>query len=301
MFDDSKIAALVEEGLSEGEARYLTSGGSDTTGLELPSSSDDSAPSPAAAPSLEQRERAPDTDLAARENELRELREKSTRLDERMRVFREAMEAPDAAAVAAAQPKPMPDREADPFGFMAWQAERQEALERRLEQYETRTQERDAAVELTQTFRQDAGQYARTNPDFWESAPNARDGAYHYLMKSRDQELQAAGYTDPQERLRIITADERDIVARAFHAKQRNPSAPGPAEVLFNLATSRGYQRRAAAVPQRGAAPPRGAPAAQLGGFDLARIAEMTDNQYAAWKRALTPQQQKSFAAALGA
>jgi hypothetical protein len=172
-----------------------------------------------------------------------------------MRVFREAMEAPDAAAVAAAQPKAKPDREADPFGYMAWQDDQLTQIASRLDQFTSQTQERDAAVELTQTFRQDAGQYARTNPDFWESAPNARDGAYHYLMKSRDAELQAAGYSDPQERLRIITADERDIVARAFHAKQRNPNAPGPAEVLFNLATSRGYQKRAAPAPQPQPAP----------------------------------------------
>ncbi len=178
---------------------------------------------------------------------------------------------------------------------MAWMEERLERVSSQVEQTATQTQERDAMVGLVTTFRNDAAQYARTNPDFWESAPNARDGAYHHLMRSRDQELLHAGYVDPSERMRIILADERDIVARAFHAKQRNPSAPSPSEVLFNLAVTRGYQKRAATAPQRGT------PAAQLGGFDLARIAEMTDNQYAAWKRALTPQERQSFAAALGA
>jgi hypothetical protein len=296
MLDDSKISALVEEGLSEGEARYLVSGGNDATGLELPSSPDDAAPTPAAAPSSDRREQAPDHDLAARDNELRELREKSSRLDERLRIFREAMEAPDAAATAAAaQPKPKPDRESDPFGYMQWQDEQLQQIASRLDQFTSQTQERDAMVGLVTTFRNDAAQYARANPDFWESAPNARDGAYHHLMKSRDQELLHAGYVDPAERMRIILADERDIVARAFHAKQRNPSAPSPSEMLFNLAVSRGYQKRAAAAPQRGAPP------AQPGGFDLERIDAMTDGQYAAWKRALTPQQRQSFAAALGA
>jgi hypothetical protein len=297
MFDDSKIAALVEEGLSEGEARYLVSGGSDTAGLELPASPDDSTP-PAPATSDTQRQdrrQASDADIATRDNELSELRERNARLDERMRVFREAFDQPDPATVAAAQPRPKPDRDSDPFAFMAWQEEQLEKIANRLDSFTSQTQERDAVVELTTTFRNEAAQYTRTNPEFWESAPNARDGAYHYLMKSRDQELLHAGYTDPQERLRIITADERDIVARAFHAKQRNASAPGPAEVLFNLATSRGYQRRGAAAPQRGA------PAAQQGGFDLGRIASLTDNQYAIWKRSLTPQQRQSFAAALGA
>jgi hypothetical protein len=295
-FDDSKREALIAEGLSEGEADYLLSGGTKTEGLELPASPDDS-PAPAPAPSSDGNGRdrqASDARLVEREAELTTLRDRNARLDERMRVFREAMEAPDAAAQAAAQPKPKPDREADPFGYMQWQDEQLTQIASRLDQFTSQTQEHAAAIELTQTFRQDAGQYVRTNPDFWESAPNARDGAYHYLMRSRDAELQAAGYSDAAERLRIITADERDIVARAFHARQRNPSAPSPSEILFNLATSRGYQRRAAA-------PQRGALAAQPGGFDLDRIATMTDNQYAAWKRALTPQQQKSFAAALGA
>jgi hypothetical protein len=295
--DDSKIAALEAEGLTRAEAEYLTSGGLKTEGLNLPDTADDASPLPAApVPSSDGRERQPaDTRLAERETELTSLRDRNARLDERMRVFREAMEQPDAAAVAAAQPKVKPDREADPFAYMQWMEERLERVSSQVEQTATQTQERDAAVELTQTFTRDAVQYSRINPDFWESSPGARDGSYHYLMKSRDQELLHAGYTDPQERLRIIAADERDIVSRAFYAKQRNPSAPSPSEILFNLAVSRGYQRRAAAAPHRGGPP------AQQGGFDLARIAEMTDGQYAAWKNALSPQQRKSFAAALGA
>jgi hypothetical protein len=294
-FDESKREALIAEGLSEGEADYLLSNGTNTEGLELPAAVDDTSPTTAAAPPSEGRQQVPDHDIAAREGELRELRERNSRLDERMRIFREAMEAPDAAAVAAAQPKAKPDRESDPFAYMQWMEERLQEVSSKVEQTATQTQERDAATELTQTFRGDAAQYVRTNPDFWESSPGARDGSYHYLMKSRDQELLHAGYTDPQERLRIIAADERDIVSRAFYAKQRNPSAPSPSEILFNLAVSRGYQRRAAAAPHRGGPP------AQQGGFDLARIAEMTDGQYAAWKNALSPQQRKSFAAALGA
>jgi hypothetical protein len=297
-FDDAKREALIREGLSEPEADYLLSGGEKVDGLNLPDTTDDASPSAAAVPSSDGNGRdrqASDARLVEREAELTTLRERNARLDERMRVFREAVEAPDAAAVAAAQPKAKPDREADPFGYMAWMEEQLEKVSSQVEQTATRTQERDAAVELTQTFRQDAGQYARTNPDFWESTPNARDGAYHYLMKSRDQELQHAGYTDPQERLRIITADERDIVARAFHAKQRNPSAPSPSEVLFNLAVSRGYQKRAAAAPQRGG------PAAPQGGFDLARIAQLSDVAYAAWKRGLTAAQRTAYQTALGA
>lgn len=208
-----------------------------------------------------------------------------------MRLFREAMERPEAQA----QPKQKPDREADPFGYMAWQDEQLEGLRTRIDQFATQTQERDAAIELTNTFRQDAFAYTRTNPDFWESTRGAGDGAYHFLMKNRDAELQAAGYSDPNERARIIALDERDIVARAFYAKQQNPNAPGPVQVLYNLAVSRGYQSRSGAKAAQ-----RGGSAPQQGGFDLERIAALNDAQYLAWKRTLTPQQRKSYSAALG-
>ncbi len=97
-FDNAKREALIAEGLSEGEADYLLSNGTDTEGLELPAAVDDASPAPAAAPPSEGRQRVPDHDIAAREGELRELRERNARLDERMRVFCEAMEQPDAAS-----------------------------------------------------------------------------------------------------------------------------------------------------------------------------------------------------------
>ena len=93
--DNTKREALIAEGLTEGEADYLLSGGTKTDGLELPASLDDATPpAPATAPSSTAREQPHDANLAASDNELREWREKATRLDERMRVFREAMEQP---------------------------------------------------------------------------------------------------------------------------------------------------------------------------------------------------------------
>jgi hypothetical protein len=73
-FDDTKREALIAEGLTEGEADYLLSGGTKTDGLELPASPDEASPPSAAAPSSVARERVPDHDIAAREAELRELR-----------------------------------------------------------------------------------------------------------------------------------------------------------------------------------------------------------------------------------
>jgi hypothetical protein len=288
--DEAKFAALVAEGLSEGEARYLVSEGTDTTGLNPPEHDDTSESTVSALPS-EGRERQ-SQDAVARESELRDLRERNARLDERMRLFREAIEQPEQQV----QPKQKPDCESNPFEYMAWLEEQVDGLRQNSERTMAQQQENAAYVELTNTFRNDAAAYARSNPDFWESSRGAGDGAYHFLMRSRDAELQAAGYLDPAERARIIMLDERDIVARAFHAKQQNPNAPGPAQVLYNLAVSRGYQQRSG-----GRAAQRGGPAAQQGGFDLERISQLGDRAYQIWKSSLSPDQRKQFDRALGA
>jgi hypothetical protein len=203
-----------------------------------------------------------------------------------MKLFREAMTQPEQNT----QPKQKPDREADPFEYMAWQDEQLEGLRSRLDQFTTQTQERDAYVALHSAYTTDARTFARANADFSQ--------AYNWPMTQRDAELQAAGYTDPEYRKQVILSDERDLVARALHARQSNANAPGPAQLIYGLAKARGFA--GATGGQRGAAAQRSTPAAQSGGFDLARIAELTDGQYFAWKRGLSPQQRKSYAAALG-
>jgi hypothetical protein len=284
---DSKREALIAEGLTESEADYLMSGGTKTDGLELSASPDDASTASTTEEAAPQRGARQQTDTAGRDAELRELRERNARLDERMRIFREAAEQPEAPP----QQRQKPDRDSDPFAYMAWLEERVEGLHQDSERTRAQQQEQNAYVELTTAFRGDAAQYARTNPDFWESAANARDGAYHFLMKSRDAELAAAGY-NPQERMQIIAADERDIVARSFHAKQRNPSAPGPAEVLYKLAEARGYQRRSGAGgAQRGTTAP----------LDFERVAGLSDTAYAIWKSSMSPAQRKQWDKALGA
>lgn len=284
---------------------------------------------------LREQLRERDDRLTQTGTQLSDLQQKWARLDERFKLFQEAA-GPDPATTATAS-KPKPDRETDPFGYMAWLEERIESLAPQVEQVTTQANEQQAYTALTNTFRTDAREFGRASPDFLESAPGAQDGAYHFLMKSRDAELQAAGYTDPAQRMQIITLDERDIVARALHARQTNPQAPGPAAVLYGLAKARGWQGRAAAppapAPNGGAAPAAngngaaapaapsitaqveaiarnqaasrslsnggGAPVPQ--GIDLAKIASMTDAEYLEFKRGLTPAQQKEFAGMIGA
>src|SRR5437879_2392713 len=170
---NSKRDALIAEGLSEAEADFMVSGGTKTDGLNLSGDNAAGHDAKTSASADETMERLPDASvkdgqveedeldpnaavpyqkysrdkkrfqgqikerddrLATTTAELAAEREKWARLDERMRVFREAAESPDPAA-AQPQPRQKPDREADPFGYMAWQEEQLEGLRSELNQF----------------------------------------------------------------------------------------------------------------------------------------------------------------------
>lgn len=178
--------------------------------------------------------------------ELGSTRENWARLEERFKVFQEA-----ALATAPQQEpteQPLPDPEQDVFGYLKAIAERSEkrfsALDQRLGQVHEGVQARDESSELVTTYANDARRFAQNQPDFGH--------AYRWLMANRDAELQAAGYDDPNERLRLIAADEQAIVRKTLQARG------SPAERVYALARARGYAPPAA--PQ--AAAPGGAPAA---------------------------------------
>lgn len=368
---EARNAALEAEGMTPGEIEYMNSGGRKTEGLTPPADAspaapvvpadpvkaadpgpadpaevvvadaDDDSPEPAKdSPYYPQwkREKSLRKDLqrelktredaiAAERATTQAEREKWARLDERLRVFQQAVEP------QPAQPAPRPDPEADPFGYMRWLGEQFEGLQGKTTEVATSVQERDAATELQSTYLRDAREFATKQTDFGP--------AYNWLMANRDAELAAAGYADPAERMRIITADERDIVARALTVRQTNPSAPGPAQIIYGLAKARGFQFQApapqppgsngaahpgngAAAPANGTAAPaapsvtqqvetiqRGAAASRslssAGGspapaaIDITKLADMNDTEYLAWKRSLTPAQHKELAGMLGA
>lgn len=374
---DAKTQALLDEGLTQGEVDYLSSGGKKTEGLTPPDGGDEPAkaapaepdapakqaaepekPAPQAAPApsepvedgepepakdspyypqwkraqrqLQELRRERETERASAASERASAaveREKWARLDERLRVFQQAVE-PEPA-----KPPATPDPEHDPIEAIKWLIKERDELRNATTQVVTNVQERDAATELKDMYLEDARSFAAQNLDF-----GGPQGAYKWLMNNRDAELQAIGYTDPAERLRIINFDERDIVARALTARQTNPSAPGPAQIIYGLAKARGFQAPASPAPgngaghpgngaapagQNGAAPPApsvtqqveaiqrgqaasrslssagGAPAPT--GIDLAKLADMDDGEYLAWKSALTAPQRKELASLLGA
>lgn len=260
-----------------------------------------------------------DERLAAVTGENTQYREHWARLDERLRLFREAAEAPPEQQRPAAPP----DRESDPFGYMAWQQQRIDALEERVNGTASQFQEERAATALRQAYNYDAQNFAQVTPDFWP--------AYRWLLQNRDAELTAAGYGDANERASIIHADERDIAARALTARH------SPAQVIYNLAKARGFTMPAAApaaTSGNGAAPVNGAPRQQPAngapsvteqvnniqrgqaasrslssgggspvpqGLDLASLVAMSDQEFAQWKASATPAMRKELASLMGA
>ena len=374
MTDTAKRAALIAEGMTEGEADFMLSGGAKAEGLTPPAdpaaspqpapaapAASETAPQPAAAQASSpqapaqapaeddepepardsayypqwQREkkrrqqlqsdlRARDDRLAQQDQELAKRREDWARLDERLSIFRQAAEPPPQ------QPRAKPDRESDPFGYMAWLEDQVESLKPQVQQVATQVQESEAATALRNSYVEDARAFARATPEFGQ--------AYNWLMANRLAELEAAGYADQAERMRIVALDERDIVARALEARKTNPNAPGPAQIVYGLAKARGFvarpvqQNGAAGAPatngaathatngaatsapsvtqqveqiQRGQAASRslsnvgGSPAPQA--IDLSRLANMSDAEYLDWKRSLTPAQHKELNSLLGA
>ena len=118
---------------------------------------------------------------------------------------------------------------------MAWQERRAERLEHALaESKQAVIAQRDhyngerAAQQFIGTYRQDAANFTRQNPDFGE--------AYRYILADRDRELQAMGYTDANQRAQMINAEEHDLVARNLQARK------SPAQAIYNLARGRGFK-----------------------------------------------------------
>jgi hypothetical protein len=89
--------------------------------------------------------------------------------------------------------------------------------------------------------------YRAACDEFEATAPDFK-AAYNFLLNSRAAELKAIGYDTPESLHNALIADEMAIAQMAF---QRGKS---PAEMLYNLASQRGYKKEAAADSKNSAA-----------------------------------------------
>jgi hypothetical protein len=172
------------------------------------------------------------------------IREERAAVNERLRLLSEAM--------APQQPEEQgpPDPEKDPFGAIRWLYDQQQRAGQRTEQVADTLAETSAEASLRQSYEGDALQFAQQQPDFGL--------AYNHLQSVRDKMLENIGYTDPKERLQIRINEEKALVQRALKAGRR------PAEVIYSVSKSLGYQMPAAAPPAQPTAPV--APAAPANG-----------------------------------
>lgn len=202
------------------------------------------------------------TKRQARDTELREAREKLANLEGKFSII-ERLNAPTAEQVAAAAAaKAPPTAEEDIFGAVKHIGETAAQLQKRLDDADAATKAAVADTEKRTTFvnsyKADAAKFEASKPDFRQ--------AYDYILASRAAELQAIGYDTPEALHNALTADEFAIAEMAF-AKGKSP-----AEMLYALATQRGYKPAAAVVD----------PAAKAGeGSAAERLAKIEEGQAA--------------------
>jgi hypothetical protein len=148
-----------------------------------------------------------------------------------------------AAPAAPAEPEDVaPNPETDIFGYVAWQSRQIDKANKRIEALQAKaTQDVEAVrgqvteANMMQHYKSDAQAFAATKPEF---AP-----AYRHLINGRNLELSLLGYEDATERMRIINNEERELVTTALRLNKR------PAEFMYNIAVSRGFNVPAAPPP----------------------------------------------------
>ncbi|WP_316219389.1 hypothetical protein [Bradyrhizobium sp. SZCCHNR2026] len=215
-------------------ASSVTSGGEVSSGGDKPAETgtkpQDRGPQHVPLAALqEERNRRRDLD-----KQLREARERLANFEGRFAVLERSTGKPGAAEQQQDGP---PNPEDDIFGAV-------KALQARIDgQDEAAKAERAAADERTKFVRDyqaDAAQFEQTTPDFKQ--------AYAFLLNSRAAELKAIGYEDPKALHDALTADEFAIAQMAFQ-KGKSPS-----EMLYALATQRGYVNADSKKPDTSAA-----------------------------------------------
>lgn len=153
----------------------------------------------------------------------KELAEKVQKMEDRFAQLMEKFQKPEPQA---------PSFDDDPFENLKFQ---QEQLNQKLQTHEQTINEQRQTFEqqrqqqeLVSRYQMDAVDFAKEHGDFQE--------AYGFLMKQRQQELQAFGY-DPQQAAQIIAQEEIGAAYKAFE------DGVSPAERIYRIAQVRGYKK----------------------------------------------------------
>jgi hypothetical protein len=109
--------------------------------------------------------------------------------------------------------------------------------------YEKSESDNKADAEKREFFQKYTGSvqaFVKDQPDF---DPKNPDGAYQFLIKSRERELSKI-IKDPAKLAQRLAADEQSIVIEAYASEEN------PAKVMYELAVERGYKKKSAEVTQ---------------------------------------------------
>lgn len=134
----------------------------------------------------------------------------------------------------AEQPGPVPTVDDDIFGNVKHVGETVEQLKKRLDDADAASKAQTEHTTFVTKYQKDAATFTEKQPDYMQ--------AYNYILQSRVQELQALGY-EGDELGQALQADELGIAQFAMS------KGKSPAEVLYALATQRGYKKADAAAP----------------------------------------------------
>jgi hypothetical protein len=95
--------------------------------------------------------------------------------------------------------------------------------------------------EFLQKYNGSVQAFVKDQPDFDPASP---DGAYQFLIKSRERELSKL-IKDPAKLAQRLAADEHNIVTEAYASEEN------PAKVMYELAVERGYKKKTAEAPAK--------------------------------------------------
>ncbi len=263
------------EDFSPEEMAYITSKGEDTSALQTPEqSAPQSTPEPATTPeqSAQSEDDAEITieigadgkprDLKSgrfvphgafhKERERRKsletenlsMREKMARADERLAVLNQIIGAQEGPEQVQEEQPINPDE--DIFGAFKQAMTKLDTLQKQITERDRQDREVLADTGLVQTYQNDAIRFLQEKPDFKD--------AYFHLVAARHKELEAVGIADQGQRNAMIAQEEKGLVAQALQNKR------SPAQVIYQLALTRGFSAGQAPAPTPNSAP---SPAAQ--------------------------------------
>lgn len=165
------------------------------------------------------------------EAEIAAEREKTSRMDERLRILQEAWSQPRAPAEAP-KPAAVPTLDEDARGFV-------EHLANEVSTLKQGTVEQRQAVEREARVQELFGWAANQENAYKSSTPDY-DAASQHLLNHRAAEYRALGIPEQQ----IPHMIRQDMMTVAAQARQNGTNV---AETIYKLAAHRGYQKAAAA------------------------------------------------------